>query len=150
MASINCCPNCNDYIQFGSSSRVVGVAGCPLLLVRGSCSKSSRKHAGAKVTRVSRVDDIIAYGALASPLVDLEGWKERLSVERDTPTTATPMVDHDTSGDSDSEGEEPVAMEATTSNGQQSNHSAVSFRVSFSFVQLTAPLWSEMIRGKAC
>ena len=44
------------------------------------------------------------------PAVDLEGWRDRVSVERDTPTSSAVMVEDDESGESDSEGEEPVAI----------------------------------------
>ena len=45
--------------------------------------------------------------------VDLDGWRERLSGDKDTPTS--PALNDDTSSDSGSEGEEPVAMQASTS-----------------------------------
>ena len=46
--------------------------------------------------------------------VDLDGWKERLTTEQTTPTSLT-VDDNSSSGDSDSEGEEPVAIGTSTS-----------------------------------
>ena len=42
--------------------------------------------------------------------VDLDGWRERLTSDKEMPTSST--VDDNTSDESDSEEEEPVAMDA--------------------------------------
>jgi hypothetical protein len=46
--------------------------------------------------------------------VDLDGWKERLATEQATPTNLT-ADDNTSSGDSNSEGEDPIAMETSMS-----------------------------------
>ena len=47
--------------------------------------------------------------------VDLDGWKERVTTEHQAAPTNSTVDENDSSGDSDSEGEEPVAMGASTS-----------------------------------
>ena len=47
--------------------------------------------------------------------VDLDGWKERVTTEQQAAPTNSTVDENDSSGDSDSEGEEPVAMGASTS-----------------------------------
>ena len=47
--------------------------------------------------------------------VDLDGWKERVTTEQQAAPTNSTVDENDSSGDSDSEGEEPVAMGTSTS-----------------------------------
>ena len=79
------------------------------------------------------MDDLNWWWCSVPPAVDLEGWRERLSVERDTPTSAAVMVDDDGSGESDSEGEEPLAIGATQSKPNRLTGFPKVFRVTLFF-----------------
>ena len=76
-------------------------------------------------------------------LADLEGWKERLSSERDTPTDTptTAVPDDDAGGESDSEGEEPVAIGSSTSK----SHLIHTYRPIDSEAFVSMPQWTALL-----